>query len=150
MICFKRLLHVNERFSDRFDVSSSPEKSIFISKLVAKDSEGKMKLKKQTSMQKSIKTGILLLLIISVCPKFLQLYAGGDLGISRGGGGGGFSKKKSENFVDLFFRLTKLIFWALSKHSKDRNLTKFLRRRPIFEKRQKKKGVFRCFLKNVE
>ena len=93
MICFKRVLHVNERFSDRFDVSSSPEKSIFIIKLVAKDSEGKMKLKKQTSLQKSIKTGILLLLIISVCPKFLQLYARVDLGISRGGGGADFQKK---------------------------------------------------------
>ena len=40
--------------------------------------------------------------------------AGADLGFSRGGGGG--YSKKFENFVDLFFRSTKLKFQALAKH----------------------------------
>ena len=39
-------------------------------------------------------------------------------GLSRG-------LSKNQNFVYLFFRSTKLIFWALSNHYKDRNLNKF-------------------------
>ena len=41
------------------------------------------------------------------------LVAGADLGFSRGGAD---FQKKFENFDDLFFRSTKLIFRALPKH----------------------------------
>ena len=53
-----------------------------------------------------------------------DIATGADLGFSReGGGGGGFSK----NFDDLFFffRSTKLIFRALSKHCFGPTLAKF-------------------------
>ena len=76
-------------------------------------------------------------------------YSGADLGFSRGGGGADF-QKIFENFVDLFFRSTKLIFRALPKHC-------FV---PIFGyifcaagkilKKQAKNGVFRHFLEIID
>ena len=62
--------------------------------------------------------------IFSILQVILSSEPGADLGISQGGGVSDF-QKENWNFVDLFFRLTKLIFWALPNHHKDPNLAKF-------------------------
>ena len=76
------------------------------------------------------------------------LCPGAALGFSRGGGEEGFSKKL-ENLVD-FFRSTKLI----SKVSKITIKTQFwanvLRRRQVFEKKNRAKRRFRLFLEKFD
>ena len=52
-------------------------------------------------------------------------------------------------FVDLFFRLTKMIFWAIAYLYKYPIRPNVLRRRQVFEKIGQK-GVFRHFLKNFD
>ena len=52
----------------------------------------------------------------------MQVRSGADLGFSRGGAD---FQKIFENFVDLFFRSTKLIFRALPKHCFAPILAKF-------------------------
>ena len=50
-----------------------------------------------------------------------------------------------ENFADLFFRLTKLVFRTLSEHDKNPILTKkkqFAPQTNIFKKKQVEKGHF--------
>ena len=70
-----------------------------------------------------------------------------DLGFSRGEW---ISKKKFENFVNLFLSLTKRIFRAQPKHQKDPVLTKFYAPQLKISKKQAKKNVFRHFLENVD
>ena len=64
---------------------------------------------------------------------------GADLGFSRGRVE--FSKKKFKNFVDLFLRLTKLIFRALPKHC----FVPFWPTRKTLKKKTSKKSVWRLF-----
>ena len=80
--------------------------------------------------------------------------AGAGLGFFRGGGGADFQKfqKCFENFVDLYFGSTKLIFSALANYYKDPILTIFFfAPQAIFrKKKQDKTGVFRHFWKIFE
>ena len=59
-----------------------------------------------------------------------KLSRRGSRNFSRGGGG--FLKKKNEIFLDLFFRSTKLIFWALPNHYQGTILTKFSAPQKLF------------------
>ena len=61
--------------------------------------------------------------------------SGADLGFS---GGGADFQTIFDNFVDLFFRSTELIFRALPKQVLSLFLPKILRRRRTFEKQSKK------------
>ena len=75
---------------------------------------------------------------------FWILSRGGSRVFSGGGGGGGggwvrIFKKIFENFVDLFFRSTELIFQALPERSLVPVWPNFLRRRQTFEKTVKKR-----------
>ena len=71
------------------------------------------------------------------------MKSGADLGWGR------FSKS-FENFVDLFFKSTKLIFRALTNHFKDSILTKLSEPQAKIFLKKAKNGVFRHFLKNVD
>ena len=62
-------------------------------------------------------------------------------------GGGADLKKKLENFIDLYFRLTKLIFWAPQNHYKDPILTIFCAAGAVLKTRAKS-APFRHFLEN--
>ena len=54
-------------------------------------------------------------------------------------------QRKFENFVDLYFRSTKLIFWSLPDHYKDPILTNlFLKRRQILKKKRQKCFFFQA------
>ena len=53
---------------------------------------------------------------------YILFVAGADLGFSRGGGAG--FQKNVKNFDDLFYKSTKLIFWAFRNHYKDPGLAK--------------------------
>ena len=61
------------------------------------------------------------------------LYAGEDLGFSRGGGGGGGFSKNYRIFFDFFSRSTKLIFELSKSIKKSLFWPNFLRRRQNFE-----------------
>ena len=78
----------------------------------------------------------------------MRAEAGADLGFSRGGGGADF-QKIFENFDDLFFRSSKLIFRALLKQYENAVLAKFLRRQ-ILKKKTGKKVIFGLFLENFD
>ena len=73
--------------------------------------------------------------------KITQLGRRGSRNFSRGGGGADF-RKNFENLVDFFFMSTKLIIWALPKHYKEPNLTKFSAQQKILNFVKQKKSFY--------
>ena len=61
-----------------------------------------------------------------------------------------FSKKFRKFFQPFSFRSTKLIFWALSKHSEDPVLAKFSAQQDKFWKKEAKIAIFLHFLENFD
>ena len=74
------------------------------------------------------------------------IRSGADLGFSRRGGGADF-QKIVQNFDDLFFRSTKLIFRALPKHCFARTLAKFSAPQANFWKNSQKSRFWALFEK---